>query len=520
MKLMKDNETFKRKNLIEKDLLRQNTLLNVDDYYRMVGEFGIFHWILEMMFAFMFIVPALQIYIMIFAAPELDWKCVEGSTVCYLKGPQTSKNNFRCNISRSEWEFVQDEGTKTVTVDFDLYCGSSWLIYMTSSVFYFGRLVGIFVMGWMADVHGRKRALYPAYICVIFAQMLEVMVPNIWLFLVFRFLCGFFVAGVFNNILVLLSELVSTRYRALANNIIWMVWISGLCFSSLLAYYIRNWKTLFIICSAPYLLALLSYWFIPESPRWLRTEGRLEEAQKVFKKIAKWNKTKVEVKTSLSRPIKNIDEQHTTPLTLFKSDMVKSTFSQAMIWFANGLVYFGLSSTAGDLGGSVYLNFFLLSLAEAPSNALAAYLPNRFGRKKIITIPLILAGIFCVSIGFIPLTDDGKILRVAFGVLGKFFCTVSFNTIVIWSFELFPTNIRSKGMSLGFMSGNVGSTASPWIAQGLKVYSDPLPYLIMGGVALFGSLAGFALEETNGKDAKDTREQRVHEFIVENTTAI
>ena len=519
MKLMKDNETFKRKNLIEKDLLRQNTLLNVDDYYRMVGEFGIFHWILEMMFAFMFIVPALQIYIMIFAAPELDWKCVEGSTVCYLKGPQTSKNNFRCNIARSEWEFVQDEGTKTVTVDFDLYCGSSWIIYMTSSVFYFGRLVGIFVMGWMADVYGRKRILYPAYVCVISAQLLEVVVPNIWLFLVFRFLCGFFVAGVFNNILVLLSELVSTRYRALANNIIWMVWISGLCFSSLLAYYIRNWKTLFIICSAPYLLALLSYWFIPESPRWLRAEGRLDEAQEVFKRMANWNKTKVDEKTSLSRPIKNIDdEKRTTPLILFKRDMIKSTFAQSIIWFANGLVYFGLATTARDLGCSVYLNFVFLSLAEAPSSVLSAYLPNRFGRKKITIISLILAGIFCVSVGSIPL--DRKIIRVVFGVLGKLFATVSFNTIVVWSFELFPTNIRSKGISWGFMSANVGSTAAPWIAQGLKVYSDHLPYLIMGGVALFGALAGFAFEETNGKDAKDTREQREHELIIENMTAV
>ena len=57
------------------------------------------------------------------------------------------------------------------------------------------------------------------------------------------------------------------------------------------------------------------------------------------------------------------------------------------------------------------------------------------------------------------------------------------------------------------MAANVGSTASPWIAQGLKVYSEHLPFLIMGGSALFGALAGLALEETKGKDAKDTIEE-------------
>ena len=79
-------------------------LLNIDDFLRIIGEFGRFHWILEMMFAFMFMVPALHMYIILFAVTEPDWKCVEGSSQCYLNGTQPSTNDFRCNISRSEWE--------------------------------------------------------------------------------------------------------------------------------------------------------------------------------------------------------------------------------------------------------------------------------------------------------------------------------------------------------------------------------------------------------------------------------
>ena len=57
------------------------------------------------------------------------------------------------------------------------------------------------------------------------------------------------------------------------------------------------------------------------------------------------------------------------------------------------------------------------------------------------------------------------------------------------------------------MAANVGSTSSPWIAQGLKVFSEHLPFLVMGCSALLGAFAGFALEETKGKDAKDTLQE-------------
>ena len=478
---------------------------NTDEFLRMVGEFGRFQWLMEVCFLFMFISPVTQLFIVNFTAPEPDWKCVNGSSVCYLNGTQPSTNDFRCNISRSEWEFVQDEGTTTITVDFDIYCGSSWLIYMSSSILYFGKLFGTFITGWLADIYGRKTILYPSFLIMLASSLLATVMPNIWLFLACRFIAGISEPGIFGCIFLIMSETVSTRFRPLATNIIWTGWIFVFCLLSLQAYYIRNWKTLFIVCSAPYLLGVLSYWFVPESPRWLRTEERLDEAHNVFKKIAKWNRKVMDEKTSLSKPIRD-NQQQTTPLDLFKRDMIISTLAQGVLWFVNGLVYYGFATTAGDLGGSMYLNFLYLSLAEIPSAIFASYLPNRYGRKKTTIVSLALAGIFCVVIPFIPLTVDGKIIRVSFAVVGKFLNTLSFNTVAVWSLEIFPTNIRSKGLSWVYMAANVGSTSSPWIAQGLKVFSEHLPFLVMGCSALLGAFSGFALEETQGKDAKDTLE--------------
>ena len=240
-----------------------NKTMNVDGFLRMVGEFGRFQILVEICFVFMIVAPVSQIYLTYFTAPEPDWKCVNGSSVCYLNGTQPSTNNFRCNISRSEWEFVQDEGTTTITVDFNIYCGSSWLINMSSSILYFGKLFGTFIMGWLADINGRKKILYPSYILLLTFSLLSTVMPNIWLFLTCRFLTGFMVDAAANQILLLLSEFVSTKYRPLATNILWIGWIAAICFLPLQAYYITNWKTLFIVCTAPYCLGILSYFFYP-----------------------------------------------------------------------------------------------------------------------------------------------------------------------------------------------------------------------------------------------------------------
>eukprot|EP00111_Clytia_hemisphaerica_P000334 TCONS_00000879-protein len=486
------------------------TMLKIDDFLRMVGEFGPFQWILELWCIFLYIAPVSQIYIMYFTTPEPPaWRCVNGSSLCNLNGTQPSDNNYRCEIPRSQWEYVQGEGVSTVTVDYDLVCDSKWLISMTSSIFYFGKLFGTFCAGWLADNYGRKTVLYPSNLLLLSASLLTTLMPNIWSFLVCRFIAGFATDATTNQALLLLSEYVSTKYRPIATNILWMGWIGTLCLMPLQAYFIKQWKMLFVVAVVPYVIGFLSYFFIPESVRWLRTKERYSDAKSILRRMARWNHKELDETAGIERPI--ISTKRTTPLDLFRRNLVVSTLAQGCLWFVNGLVYYGLSLSADDLGGSMYLNFVYVSLAEIPSAICAADFSNRFGRKRTTVVALILAGVFCISVPYIPLTEAGKPSRLAVGLLGKFFLTLSFDIITIWSVELFPTDLRSKGLSFVYMCGNVGSTASPWIAKGLKVFSDEVPFIVMGVSALVGGAVGLLLEETNGRDAKDT----LNEFLAD-----
>ncbi|QQP55598.1 Organic cation transporter 1like, partial [Caligus rogercresseyi] len=78
-------------------------------------------------------------------------------------------------------------------------------------------------------------------------------------------------------------------YRTFAGMMICMFFAVSLMILAGLAYIFNSWFSLAIVTSAPFVL-LFSYWFfVPESPRWLLSYNRVEEAEVIIQKIAKWN---------------------------------------------------------------------------------------------------------------------------------------------------------------------------------------------------------------------------------------
>jgi len=67
------------------------------------------------------------------------------------------------------------------------------------------------------------------------------------------------------------------------------------------------------------------------------------------------------------------------------------------IWFANALVYYGLSLNTNDLNGNPFWNFFLLGAVEVPAYLTCMYVVKVYGHKRTLLTTMVGAGVGCLA---------------------------------------------------------------------------------------------------------------------------
>ena len=124
---------------------------------------------------------------------------------------------------------------------------------------FFGWAVGAIVLGLVADKYGRKSVLFPSVLFVLVITFAMAFAKAIWIVVVCRFIVGVFEAGCFLSMFVLATELVGPEKRALAGTMVWFYFTAALMILGLKAYFVRNWRTLMILSSAPWIF-ILAFW--------------------------------------------------------------------------------------------------------------------------------------------------------------------------------------------------------------------------------------------------------------------
>eukprot|EP00795_Rhopilema_esculentum_P001447 gene1447-15872_t len=388
----------------EEEIIKINA---IDEVLPYVGEFGKYQITLIFMLALMILTAGFPVLIMYFAGQNPPWQCVYNSTVCNLNGTFKSgdKNyNHRCSIPRAEWQFTKPKDYSIVT-QFDIYCDTEHLIYLSTSLLFVGWGIGSFIFGWLADN------------------------------------------------------------------------------------------------------------YIPESMRWLRCQGRHAEVIEILKKAARVNGKTLPAKLELEAvPKADLAQKKLGILDLFRPlKMFQFSAVQGFAWFSSAAVYYGVSLGVSDLSGEMYRDFILAMLIEIPALVLSIFLMNRAGRKKSVIVTLALAGVFCCIVGGMLSTDNKqtkwKALTIIAGLSGKFCITCSFNSLYMWSLELYPTCIRGEGMGFLQITSRVGSALAPWIAKWLRVFHVTIPFSLMGALSLLSSVLLLILSETKGRETLETVNQ-------------
>lgn len=187
---------------------------------------------------------------------------------------------------------------------------------------------------------------------------------------------------------------------------------------AIVAYFVRDWRYLTLATSVPFILYYF-YWFIlPESPRWLLAKGRFDEALNILKDIARINNKElppnVVQRLKRSRTKSEEDELKKSPGLKGLCGTPNMRLKTSLItlnWFANEMVYVGLSYYGPSLGSNEYLSFLLSSAVEIPSYLMCWMIMDKWGRRWPLCLCMVISGISCIATVLLPQGEKFQILK-------------------------------------------------------------------------------------------------------------
>ena len=178
-------------------------------------------------------------------------------------------------------------------------------------------------------------------------------------------------------------------------------WTIGWLSLGTLAYIITNWRHLIWITSAPGLLIVFYYCILLESPKWLFSVGRIEEAEQVTRKMAHlngrsvpldWKLTKESINAGMEDSQTSVDNKASF-FDLFRTPQMRAkTLILYGNWFSVVLTYYGLILNSTELATDFHLNFMINGTLEIPAYAISLVMVLYCGRKLPYVTSLALSG--------------------------------------------------------------------------------------------------------------------------------
>ncbi|XP_072095283.1 solute carrier family 22 member 15 isoform X2 [Mobula birostris] len=426
--------------------------MDVDGSLVSVGEFGSYQKRLTVIFVLLQIYVACQSMLIVLVGAQPDYKIISQEV------PSTHEDLVKY--------VVFEEDFTSIVTEWYLIRQEAYKVNLAGSLFFLGLLFGNILFGPLSDQFGRKPIfLIGLFLDVVFG-FISAAAPNYEIFALMRLLVGFVNGGMSLVAFVLTQEFVGKSYWALTGSLTNLVFAFGIAAFAVIGYFIRDWRVLTAAANCPGVLFFFFFITIPESPRWLYSQGRTEEAEEVLQSIAYRN--------------------------------------------GNEKIFIQLKPCAGanKVGQSAH---GLMELVRHPvlrwRSVILMYVWS--GRRKTMAAFLLFAGVACLSTMFLPEKQDfdmGFLVDVtSVALCGKLAVSAAFNIAYVFTAELYPTVIRNAGLGICSMSCRIGGILAPFVPS-LKSLNPSMPFIIFGIAGMSGGFLGLLLPETLNKQIAESIE--------------
>jgi MFS family permease len=344
-----------------------------------------------------------------------------------------------------------------------------------------GAVAGALLFGYLTDRVGRKKLFMVTLGVYLLFTVATAFAWNFWSFAAFRVLAGSGIGGEYAAINSAIDELIPARVRgrvALAINGSWWVGAAG---SALASYALLNWMSTSIgwrlgfgVGATLALCILAIRRFIPESPRWLLTHGRADEAEEVVRDIEREvEKTAGPLPEPEHAPIEVEQREHIGFVSIAKyvvkeypargvlglSLMTGQAFLYNAIFFTYTLVltdFMGVSPTKAGL----FLIPFAVGNFFGP--LVLGPLFDTIGRKAMISFTYITSGVLLIITGqlFVHHVVSATTMTICWSVI-FFFASAGASAAYLTVSELFPMEVRAMAIALFYSVGTGFAILSP-----------------------------------------------------------
>ncbi|MFD1626276.1 MFS transporter [Azospirillum griseum] len=377
------------------------------------------------------------------------------------------------------------------------------------SMGYLGQLIGAVFFGWLAERIGRLSVLL--FTILLFVSM-DVACLFAWgaaSMMAFRFVQGIGTGGEVPVASAYINEYIGSKGRGRFFLLYEVMFLFGLVGAGLIARAlvpVYGWQAMFLVGLVPAAILIPLRFFMKESPRWLASKGRYDEADRI---VSQLERSAIASGHALEepKPIATRAKANSDWRELFSGFYRRRTFTIWAMWFCSYLVANGMITWLPTLYRQTFnlpletslLYGLLTSVAGVVTSIGCALLIDKVGRKRWYMAAFFTAPLPLLALAFLGATSPMEVLVLA-GLAYAIVQTITFS-LYLYSAELYPTRMRALGTGLGSAWLRLGSSTGP-ILVGLLMGSVGVQYVFaaFAAVLLIGALVTtlFAIE-TKGR---------------------
>jgi len=390
---------------------------------------------------------------------------------------------------------------------------------LMASVYLAGEVVGALVFGRLTDKWGRRSLFIITLMVYLVASGAAGLTWDFWSLALCRFVAGMGIGGEYAAINSAIDELIPSKYRGRVDiGVNGTYWAGALIGSAVGLVFLNpdiipiewGWRLCFLVGPVMGLMIIYLRRHIPESPRWLMTHGKVEEAERTVDGIEETVRrqggelrevTPDEALNVVDYPPVTYREIARVMLRDYRSRsflgfsmMVTQAFLYNAIFFTYALVlksYFGLS----DSGVALY--FFPFAIGNLAGPLVLGHWFDTIGRRKMIFATYSVAAfvLFVTALLF----NAGSLTATTLTLLWCvtfFFASAGASSAYLTVSEIFPIELRGQAISFFFaISQLTGGVVAPFlfaslIGEGEHPARGPLAvgYVVGAAIMLIGGI--------------------------------